>query len=166
MRTLLSVAVSTMLGLAVSASPGDLVGSWGVTIPADFDDIGEKVVHLIVTKDAAGKYEGLMLWRWGSPEKVTDFKVADGKFSLERDLVEGDTAWYVAVLKDAESHALRAAASPIYFRGADFKPPEVVPLRLPLPKRIKERILYLTPEETDADAWWDELKGLLKEAAE
>lgn len=90
---------------------------------------------------------------------------ADGKFSLERDLVEGDTAWYVAVLKDAESHALRAAASPIYFRGADFKPPEVVPLRLPLPKRIKERILYLTPEETDADAWWDELKGLLKEAA-
>ena len=83
MRTLLSVAVSTMLGLAVSASPGDLVGSWGVTIPADFDDIGEKVVHLIVTKDAAGKYEGLMLWRWGSPEKVKDFKVSDGKFSLK-----------------------------------------------------------------------------------
>ena len=83
MRTLLSVAVSTMLGFAVSASPDDLVGSWGVTIPADFDDIGEKVVHLIVTKDAADKYEGLMLWRWGSPEKVKDFKVSDGKFSLK-----------------------------------------------------------------------------------
>ena len=90
---------------------------------------------------------------------------AKGKFSLEREIVERGNAWYVAMLKNAGDETPRAAASPIYFRGADFKAPEVVPLRLPLPRHIKERILYLTPEETDSDAWWDELKGLLKENA-
>ena len=81
MKKLMMVAAALTAGMAVGAK--DFEGSWGVTIPADFDDIGEKVVHLIVTKDAAGKYEGLMLWRWGSPEKVKDFKVADGRFSLK-----------------------------------------------------------------------------------
>ena len=88
-----------------------------------------------------------------------------GKFTLARDLVERENAWYVAMLKDAGSSAPRAAASPIYFRGKDFRPPEVVPLRLPLPAHIKERLLYLTPQEVDTDAWHDELKRLLKEAA-
>ena len=81
MNKLMVVAAAACLCTAAGAK--DLEGSWGITIPADFDDIGEKVVHLIVTKDAAGQYDGLMLWRWGSPEKVTDFKVADGKFSLK-----------------------------------------------------------------------------------
>lgn len=98
-------------------------------------------------------------------EEKTVVAPADGKFSIERDLVERGNAWYVAVLKEAGNRCPRAAASPIYFRGADFKAPEVVPLRLPLPKHIKERLLYLTPAETDSDAWWDELKGLLKDAA-
>jgi len=98
-------------------------------------------------------------------EEKTVVVPADGRFSISRELVERGNAWYVAMLKDAGSRAPRAAASPIYFRGADFRPPEVVPLRLPLPKNIKERLLYLTPEETDTDAWYDELKGLLKEAA-
>ena len=98
-------------------------------------------------------------------EEKTVVAPADGKFSIARDLVEKGNAWYVAVLKEAGNRCPRAAASPIYFRRADFKAPEVVPLRLPLPKHIKERILYLTPAETDSDAWWDELKGLLKDAA-
>ena len=98
-------------------------------------------------------------------EEKTVVAPADGRFSIERDLVEKGNAWYVAMLKDAGSRNVRAAASPIYFRGSDFRAPEVIPLRLPLPQHIKERILYLTPEETDTDAWWDELKKLLKEAA-
>ena len=98
-------------------------------------------------------------------EEKTVVAPADGKFSLERELVERETAWYVATLKDAGSRSLRAAASPVYFRRADFRPPEVVPLRLPLPQHIKERLLYLTPAETDTDAWWNELRDLLKEAA-
>ena len=81
MKKLMMIAAVLTAGMSVGAK--DFEGCWGVTIPADFDDIGEKVVHLIVTKDAAGKYEGLMLWRWGSPEKVKDFKVSDGKFSLK-----------------------------------------------------------------------------------
>ena len=90
---------------------------------------------------------------------------ADGKFSIEKDVVEKDNAWYLATLKDAGQRSIRSAASPIYFRGESFRAPEVVPLRLPLPKNIKERLLYLKPEETDSDAWHDELKAMLKEAA-
>ena len=35
----------------------------------------------------------------------------------------------------------------------------------PLPPNIKERLLYLTPQEVDTDAWYEELKRLLKEAS-
>ena len=59
---------------------------------------------------------------------------------------------------------MRAVASPVYFRGPDFKQPEIVPLPTPLPQNIKERIRYLTPPETDTDEWYEELKHLLKEA--
>jgi len=90
---------------------------------------------------------------------------ADGKFSLERDLVERDNAWYVATLRESNGRSIRAAASPVYFRGENFRAPEVVPLRLPLPRNIKERLLYLTPAEVDTDEWYEELKSLLKEAA-
>ena len=91
---------------------------------------------------------------------------ADGKFTLKREIVERGNAWYVAMLKDAGSVSPRAAASPIYFRGSDFKAPETVPLRLPLPRHIKERLLYLTPDEVDTDEWHEELKKMLKEAAQ
>ena len=93
---------------------------------------------------------------------------ADGKFAFEREFVERGNAWYVATLRadrGAKGTEIRSAASPIYFRGADFKSPEVVPLTLPLPRNIKERLLYLTPDEVDKDEWYEELKGLLKEAA-
>jgi len=89
---------------------------------------------------------------------------ADGHFSFTRKIVEKENAWYVAMLKNAGSKSPRAAASPIYFRGPDFNPPEVLPLPLPLPQNIKDRILYLTPPETDTDEWYEELKRLLKEA--
>ena len=46
-----------------------------------------------------------------------------------------------------------------------FTPPEVIPLSLPLPQNIKDRLLYLTPEEVDTDAWYEELKQMLKTAA-
>ena len=99
-------------------------------------------------------------------EERTFTAPADGHFVLTRDLVEKENAWYVATLKDAGSRAVRAAASPVYFRGPDFRPPEVVPLPRPLPAHIKERLLYLTPAEVDTDAWYDELKSLLKAAAQ
>lgn len=89
---------------------------------------------------------------------------ADGHFVLERAFVEKGNAWYLPMLKNAGSRNPRAAASPIYFRGPDFRPPEVVPLPRPLPRNIKERLLYLTPAEVDTDAWYDELKALLKAA--
>ena len=33
------------------------------------------------------------------------------------------------------------------------------------PKNIKDRLLYLTPDEVDPDAWCEELKQMLKDAA-
>ena len=89
---------------------------------------------------------------------------ADGHFSFTRTLVEKENAWYVAMLKNAGSKTPRAAASPIYFRGPDFQPPEVVPFPRPFPQNIKDRIHFLTPQEVDTDAWYEELKRLLKEA--
>ena len=89
---------------------------------------------------------------------------ADGHFSFTRKIVEKENAWYVAMLKNASSKAPRAAASPIYFRGPDFTPPEVIPFPKPFPKNIKERLLFLTPKEVDTDEWYEELKRLLKEA--
>ena len=67
-------------------------------------------------------------------------------------------------LQPFENKAILVNGSPIYFRGPDFKPPEVIPLPVPLPQNIKERLLYLTPQEVDTDAWYEELKRLLKEA--
>lgn len=90
---------------------------------------------------------------------------ADGHLGFESDIVETKTAWYVARLSELNaSRELRAVASPIYFRGPDFRPPETFRLPNPLPDRIKERIRYLTPAETDSDAWYEELKQMLKEA--
>jgi len=93
---------------------------------------------------------------------------ADGKYGFEVPLVEEKDAWYVATLrivKEDGQTEIRSAASPIYFRGPSFHAPEVMPLTLPLPANIKERLLYLTPEEVDTDEWHDELKRLLKGAA-
>ena len=92
----------------------------------------------------------------------------DGKFSFDVEFAEKENAWYVATLRSVRKGgkaSIVSAASPIYFRGPDFKPPEVVPLPLPLPQNIKERLLYLTPEEVDTDAWYDELKQLLNDAS-
>ena len=90
----------------------------------------------------------------------------DGHFSWEQELVEAENAWYVAVLRTARGTAPRAVASPVYFRGPDFRSPERLPLPVPLPDKIRDRIKFLTPEEVDSDAWYDELTRLLKEAAE
>ena len=92
----------------------------------------------------------------------------DGKFSFDFEFAEKENAWYVATLRSVRKDgktSIVSAASPIYFRGPDFKPPEVVPLPLPLPQNIKERLLYLTPEEVDTDEWYDELKKMLKDAS-
>ena len=73
-----------MMAVAAAFGAGkDLTGSWGITFPADFDDIGEKVVQMEVTKDAAGKYSANMLWRWGSPETVKEIKIDGNKFTLK-----------------------------------------------------------------------------------
>jgi len=88
----------------------------------------------------------------------------DGVFTFTRKFAEKENAWYLAVLKPAGRREVCSAASPVYFRGADFKAPEVVPFPKPFPAHIKERLLYLTPAETDKDEWYEELKRLLKEA--
>ena len=92
----------------------------------------------------------------------------DGKFSFGVEFSEKADSWYVATLRSVRADgktSIVSAASPIYFRGPGFKPPEVVPLPLPLPQNIKERLLYLTPDEVDTDGWYDELKHLLKNAS-
>ena len=91
-----------------------------------------------------------------------------GRFSFDAEFVENDDAWYVATLREMRANGkteIVSAASPIYFRSAAFRPPEIVPLILPLPQKIKERILYLSPDEVDTDEWYEELKGMLKSAS-
>lgn len=83
MKNCLLALGSFAVASALSAAPADLVGTWGFTIPADFDDIGEKVVHMDVKKDASGKYSAYMLWRWGSPETVEEIKVDGNRFTLK-----------------------------------------------------------------------------------
>ena len=101
--------------------------------------------------------------RNGCVFRQCDFKMPeDGHFSFSQKLVEREDAWYVAVLKPKGREEIRAAASPVYFRGAEFRPPEVIPMPRPLPKRIMDRIRRLTPVEADTDEWYEELKSLLK----
>ena len=145
----------------------------GVIIEIDGKTSGDKLLpgsqERTLTVDAyadPGKNFTLRVIRNGEVFEERNFTApADGHFSFTRRIVEKGNAWYVAMLKNAGSRSPRAAASPIYFRGPDFKPPEVVPLPLPLPQNIKERLLYLTPQEVDTDEWYEELKRLLKEAS-
>lgn len=91
----------------------------------------------------------------------------DGKLSFGVEFAEKENAWYVATLRSVRKDgkmSIVSAASPIYFRGPDFKPPEVIPLSLPLPQNIKDRLLYLTHDECDTEAWYDELRRMLKDA--
>ena len=144
----------------------------GVIIEIDGKTSGDKLLpgpdeHTLAVDAYAdpGKKFTLRVIRNGEVFEEMDFTApADGHFSFVRKIVEKENAWYVAMLKNAGSKAPRAVASPIYFRGSDFQPPEVVPLPRPLPQNIKDRILFLSPEEVDTDAWHDELKHLLKEA--
>jgi len=144
----------------------------GVIIEIDGKTSGDKLLpgpqERMLTVDAyanPGKKFALRVIRNGEVFDERNFTApADGHFSFTRKIVEKENSWYVAMLKDAGSRSPRAAASPIYFRGPDFKPPEVIPLPLPLPRKIKERLLYLTPKEVDTDAWYDELKSMLKAA--
>lgn len=126
---------------------------------------GRHVLKVDVWSDP-GKKSAVEVIRNGEVFDRREFTAdAEGHFGFERELVEKDDAWYVAILrKDVNKPVMRAAASPIYFRGADFRAPEVIPLPVPLPERIRERIKYLTPDETDTDEWYEELKAMLKEA--
>ena len=90
---------------------------------------------------------------------------ADGRVTIRKTFAERETAWYVAILKDAKGGdwSILSAASPIYFRDGRFRPPETYSLPVPLPERIRERIKYLTPAEVDTDEWYDELRRMLEE---
>ena len=144
----------------------------GVILEIDGKTSGDKLppgdaVHKLTVDAYAdpGRDFTLRIVRNGETfEERTFTAPKDGHFTFTRDLVERGNAWYVAMLKNKGSRNPRAAASPIYFRGPDFRPPEVLPLPRPLPRAIKERLLYLTPAEVDSDAWYEELKRLLREA--
>ena len=125
---------------------------------------GERTLAVDAYADPGKKFT-LRVIRNGEVFEEKNFTApADGHFFFTRKIVEKENAWYLAMLKNAGSKAPRAAASPIYFRGPDFRPPEVIPMPSPLPPNIKERLLYLTPQEMDTDEWYEELKRLLKEA--
>ena len=55
-----------------------LVGSWGLKLGYDSMSAG----HMILSRDADGKPQALVLWRWASPEPMQDVKFDGKKFSF------------------------------------------------------------------------------------
>ena len=153
-----------------------MVGYYGSSIVFEID--GRTCGDVLLPGD--GVHE-LVADAYGEPGREVVFRIVrngevfeeacvvvpeDGCVRIRRSFSERENAWYVAILKDAKGGPMSvlSAASPIYFRGPTFRAPEVVPFPLPLPANIKERLLYLTPDEVDTDEWYEGLKKMLKEA--
>lgn len=157
-RTMVSYGGNAILFEIDGRTSGDRLspdgGNHRMTVDAYAEPGGKFIARVVRNGEVFGEREFV------APE--------DGKFSFVVEFSEKADAWYVATLRCVRADgktSIVSAASPIYFRGPGFKPPEVVPLPLPLPQNIKERMLYLTPDEVDTDEWYEELKRLLKNAS-
>ncbi len=56
-----------------------VVGNWGLELGYD----GMKAGHMIASRDAAGKPQALVLWRWASPEQMTNVVFDGNRFSFD-----------------------------------------------------------------------------------
>ena len=54
-----------------------VLGNWGLKLGYESMNAG----HAIFSRDADGKAQALVLWRWASPEKMADVKIEGNKFS-------------------------------------------------------------------------------------
>ena len=78
----------------------DPFGSWALKLPFETMNAG----HLILSKNAEGKPEGLLLWRWGSPFTVEETKLTDEGFELRfgnhkpKDLPQEKARWRRSVV--------------------------------------------------------------------
>ena len=72
-NSLLAAATGVVLAGCVTCQdrPDPVVGNWGLKLDYDTMSAG----HLIVSRDADGAAQALLLWRWASPEKMNNVKL-------------------------------------------------------------------------------------------
>ena len=80
-----------------------VVGNWGLKLGYDFMNAG----HMIVSRDADGKAQALVLWRWASPTPMKDVVVEGNEFTFNhpwgyvvKGRVDGCTLTATAYKKD------------------------------------------------------------------
>ena len=80
----LSILMSMVAGLALAGCcTGDcckdpVIGNWGLKLPYDSMSAG----HMIMSRDAKGNPQALVLWRWASPTQMKNVVVDGPNFSF------------------------------------------------------------------------------------
>ena len=81
-----------------SAAPAEpVLGNWGLKLPYDSMNAG----HMILSRNAKGEPEALVLWRWASPEKALSVKIDGNKFTV-------DHPWYFFLEGEVDGDKLTA----------------------------------------------------------
>lgn len=98
-------------------------------------------------------------------EKIpVSFDSDEAVFEYEKEINETENSWYLVIM-EREDGIFRSAASPIYFRNADFKEPEVLPTPKYFPPELLAEYEALTPEELSnpklIDITAEKIKALL-----
>ena len=92
-----------------------VTGNWGLKLPYPAMNAG----HMIVSRDASGKAEALVLWRWASPIPMKSCEVLGNRFCivhpwgmiLEGEVCGNDLSGTITYLdKDGKADAKRAKA--------------------------------------------------------
>ena len=94
---------------ACDVNPCDpVVGNWSLDLGYDFMPAGS----MIVSRDADGNAEALVLWRWASPIKMNNVKVNGNRFSFDHPwgyriegFVQGCCLTATAIKKDGLAEA-------------------------------------------------------------
>ncbi len=99
--------------------------------------------------DVPGKDLELHIVRGGRDEVVHSFKTgATNPYVYEMTIDEDKNSWVLAYMTTrTHKNDVRAAASPVYFRTADFIPPEVLPFPEPFPERLRDMLVFQDPEK-------------------
>ena len=87
----------------------------------------------------------------------------DGKWEFTAETEERLDAWYLALLRDAaDPDRIIGAASPVYFRTPEFRPPQEYEFPRPFPPELKEMLLHLTVEELADEKLFDRIAAFLQ----
>ena len=71
---------------------------------------------------------------------------------------ENENSWYLALLRDPEQPGhVQAAASPVYFRDASFRKPDVYEFPRPFPRELADMLRSLSVEELMDERLFDRL---------